>query len=139
MIEPGIKNTAGPAKSPAPSGPAIGQSSILDRDELMDRMGGDRELLVEIVDLFLSDCPKRLAELREAVERQDAAMIARIAHAVKGQVANLAGATAKAAALRLEQMGSEVNLTGARKELASLEGAIEQLKIALRALCSQAG
>ena len=131
----GAAHLGGPAIS---SSPQPKPSSILDRSELLERVGGDRELLVEIVELFSRDCPKQMAELSEAVACGDAAKVKRVAHAVKGQVGNLASATATAAALRLEMMGSEGNLAGAREELASLERAIEQLKMALTAICSEA-
>lgn len=139
MSETDFKETAPPARPAISSSPSTRQSNILDRDELLERMGGDRELLVEIVDLFLRDCPKQLAELSEAVAGGDAASVRRAAHTLKGLAGNLASADAAEAALRLERMGSEGNLTGAKEQLATLERAIEQLKIALTALCSEAG
>lgn len=139
MNETDCKGAAHPAPPAISSCASTGQSKILDRDELLERMGGDRELLVEIVDLFLCDCPKQLAELSDAVAREDAVSIRRVAHTLKGLAGNLASAAATEAALRLERMGSAGNLTGAREELASLERVIEQLKVALTAVRSEAG
>jgi two-component system, sensor histidine kinase and response regulator len=114
-----------------------GQNMIINRAELLARVGGDHEFLAEVVQLFLNDCPKQLAELSEAVSKQDAVKIQRLAHAVKGQVSNLASETATVAAMRLELMGKEGNIPGAREQLSLLEGSIEQLKIALTEICSQ--
>jgi two-component system sensor histidine kinase/response regulator len=126
------RRPGGPALTASASGDA--QESVLDRTELLERMGGDREILAEIVGLFLRGYPKQLAELNEAVARGDAVRIERAAHAFKGEVSNLASARATAAALRLELMGREGNLAGAKEGLADLERAVEQLKAALSAI-----
>jgi two-component system sensor histidine kinase/response regulator len=123
-----------PSEPASASASTDAQQSILDRTELLERMGGDREILAEIVGLFLRDCPKELAELSEAVARGDAVRIERAAHALKGEVSNLASAPATAAALRLELMGREGNLAGANEAFADLERAVEQLKVALTAI-----
>jgi two-component system sensor histidine kinase/response regulator len=131
------RRPGGPALSASASTDA--QESILDRTELLERMGGDREILAEIVGLFLRHCPKQLAELSEAVARGDALRIERAAHALKGEVSNLASAPATAAALRLELMGRDGNLAGAREGFADLERAVEQLKVALTAIGAEVG
>ncbi|MBI2928038.1 MAG: Hpt domain-containing protein [Verrucomicrobia bacterium] len=46
-------------------------------------------LLAELIDLFLTDTPLRLAELRQAVADQNPTRIAAIAHTLKGSCGNL--------------------------------------------------
>jgi two-component system, sensor histidine kinase and response regulator len=128
---------AGTPSQAAATSSAAGQGIIINRAELLERVGGDLELLAEVVQLFLNDCPKQLAALSEAVSQQDAVKIQRLAHAIKGQVSNLASEAATAAALRLESMGKDGNITGARQQLSLLEGTIEQLKAALTEICRQ--
>ncbi len=50
---------------------------------LSELLGGDREALAEIVDAFLDEGPKRLAELRRGAEQGDAALAGRAAHTLK--------------------------------------------------------
>ena len=40
----------------------------IDHDRLMERLGGDEELLLDVVRLFLDDCPVRLAAIKAAVD-----------------------------------------------------------------------
>jgi len=127
---------AGAALSAA-SLPGPQESSVLDRAELLERVGGDRELLAEVVELFLQDSAKQLCELKEAVADGDALRVCRTAHTIKGTVSNLASPLAVATALRLEEMGRGGNLAGAAEGLAALERVIEQLKEALTAVASQ--
>lgn len=82
-----------------PDGPVV-----WDQAAMMERLGDDAELMVEIVDLLLEDIPLRLAELRAATT-PDA--VRRAAHAIKGAVANVGGDAAAAAMLAVEHAAAQ--------------------------------
>jgi HPt (histidine-containing phosphotransfer) domain-containing protein len=96
--------------------------------------GGDRTLLREVVQLFLSNYPKQLEDLRQAVEGAEGLAVHRAAHAIKGALATLGAERALALARRLEAMGSANQLAGARDACRAFEGELEALKRSLRAL-----
>ena len=96
----------------------------------LTRVGGDMELLREIAVLFIEDCPRAVAELREAIERQDALKLENAAHALKGSVANFGAQAAVDAAFRLEQMGR-------RGDLAESAAALGILERALATVCAE--
>jgi HPt (histidine-containing phosphotransfer) domain-containing protein len=98
--------------------------NALDRQMALSRVGGDKELLQEIASLFLEDCPRALAEIREAVACGDAARLENAAHALKGSVANFGARDAVAAAFRLEQMGRANEMSEAEAMLCTLESAL---------------
>ena len=50
---------------------------------LRDLVGGDRETLIDIIDAFLEEAPRRLVELRQGFERDDAELAGRAAHTLK--------------------------------------------------------
>lgn len=50
---------------------------------LYELLGEDREALAEIVDAFLDEAPRRLAELRRGVDELDAVLAGRAAHTLK--------------------------------------------------------
>jgi HPt (histidine-containing phosphotransfer) domain-containing protein len=50
---------------------------------LYELLGEDREALAEIVDAFLDEAPRRLAELRHGVDQNDSALAGRAAHTLK--------------------------------------------------------
>jgi CheY-like chemotaxis protein len=65
-------------------------------------VGGDRGLLAELVALFLGDSPRRLGDLRAAVESGDERAIHRGAHSLKAAVATFGGRRAQLLAAELE-------------------------------------
>jgi signal transduction histidine kinase/CheY-like chemotaxis protein len=107
MLEHGSEATL--AAAVAPPKPA----TAIDRDQLMARLGGDQELLVDVVRLFLSDCPQRLAAIKAAVDARDAEGIRTTAHALKGAAGNLAATRLFDAARTLERIGAEGRLDAA--------------------------
>jgi CheY-like chemotaxis protein len=83
------------AGDPAPRRPATrrkvdrGREASVDRDELMERLGDDRALFDDVINIFLDDCPRRLAAIKTAVDQADAAQIEETAHVLKGAAGNL--------------------------------------------------
>jgi len=101
----------------------------VDLNAALQVVGGDRELLRESVDLFLKeDCPRRLKELREGIEQQDAQAVRAGAHSIKGASLSFGGQVVGAMAQRLEQMGREGNLAGADMLLEKLEVELERFE-----------
>ena len=105
-----------------------------DRQEALERVGGDEELLKEIAELFVEDAPELIEKLRGAVAAGDAAGVETAAHSLKGSVANFGAEEAVAAALRLEQMGREGQLDGAPDAMENLEAEIAVVKDELEKL-----
>lgn len=58
---------------------------IFDRKTALEQMGGDEELMVELVELFLEDLPERLQEIEAALAAGDAEALSRAAHTLKGR------------------------------------------------------
>jgi PAS domain S-box-containing protein len=108
--------------------------SAVDAAQLLARLGGNRQLLQEIVAVFLDDCPRLLARVREAIGDGDARALTFAAHTLKGSVSNFNAARAAAAARTLEELGRSGRLTDAPTACATLEHSIEQLCAELMAL-----
>jgi HPt (histidine-containing phosphotransfer) domain-containing protein len=115
----------------------VAHSTILDREALLDRLGGDLELFQEITGLFREDCPKLLSEIRSAVSEDNPPALERAAHTLKGCVANFGAAAAYEAALKLEQMGRARELGGAAGACQTLEAEIARFELALEALARE--
>jgi two-component system sensor histidine kinase/response regulator len=66
--------------------------------------------LREIVQIFLEESPKQLADLKRAVIEGNAELVERTAHGLKGELSYLGMPTVSQRAHVLEQMGRECNL-----------------------------
>jgi two-component system sensor histidine kinase/response regulator len=108
-----------------------GAGPVLDREEALIRVGGDRQLLQELVEVFREECPVMMGEIRNAIQTGDAGKLKRMAHSLKSAVGTLGGKAAFELALRMEAMGREGDLGQAGATLPVLEQAIHQLQNAL--------
>jgi CheY-like chemotaxis protein len=113
--------------------PADGSEAAFDPAVALARVGDDRALLKELIGLFLGECPRWLAAIREAIRQGDAGELRRAAHSIKGTVGTFGARAAFEAAQRLEAMGRDGNLAGAAEAADALEEAVRRLQPALAA------
>jgi HPt (histidine-containing phosphotransfer) domain-containing protein len=109
------------------------ETAVLDTEALLARLGGDRKLLSGLVEIFLSDSPKRLRTLRQAIEGKTPEALRQAAHALKGSLSNFGAAAAAAAAKKLETLGRAGTVEGATEILPILESEVERVKKAVSA------
>jgi HPt (histidine-containing phosphotransfer) domain-containing protein len=110
---------------------------MFDRQAVLDRLGGDEQLLGEIAGLFLEDCPRLVQSMREAVAAADAPNLQLAAHTLKGSLSYLGGCRICEAARRLESIGADADLTGAPEALQALADQTDGLLSALTELVAQ--
>jgi CheY-like chemotaxis protein len=114
-------------------------AALLDEVEALARVGGDRDLLVELAEVFLEECPGLMKAVEGAVASGDPARVKAAAHSLKGAVDNFAARDAFEAALRLEMLGRDGNLSGIHEAWSTLQREIERLKPALAGLGAKVG
>ena len=110
------------------------QLQQLDESLALSRVGGDRDLLREVVDLFLNDYPDVLEKIRAAVSTRDASALEQYAHSLKGSVSTFGAKWAFDAALALERKGRNGDLSGIEEGLGQLEYALCTLRPDLETL-----
>jgi signal transduction histidine kinase/CheY-like chemotaxis protein/HPt (histidine-containing phosphotransfer) domain-containing protein len=110
------------------------RKEVLDRDKALETVGGDVQLLQELVRIYCSECPRWLAEIRAAISQQDSARLRRAAHTLRGSLDTLGAASASAAAMRLEAMGRTGDLTESEAAYMLLAKDLECLQPALLSL-----
>lgn len=138
-LEQTLAELIGPSNPPKNAEPQADEAgSVIDLSALLAGVDGDRQLLRELVRLFLADYPQRLAEIKEAIHHGDAGALGRAAHALKGAVGNFEKNNAFVAAQHLETMGKEGDLHTADEALVTLESKLATLDKHLRKLNSSA-
>jgi CheY-like chemotaxis protein len=112
---------------------------IFNSEETLERVGGDRTLLREMVGVFSEDYPQTLSAIQHAVTEGDAGKLYRAAHFLKGSVGNFGARGAYDTAIKLELMGKNNDLTGAADLLNFLRKEVERLRQALEAFVPKGG
>ncbi len=108
------------------------QPPAFERDAVLERLGGDSQLLSEVIQRFLVDCPLRLAAIKSAVETRNADALCREAHALKGAAGNLSAVTLFETAEILEQLGREQRFDAAEAACRKLSDEATHVLDALR-------
>ena len=98
---------------------------------VLDRVGGDMDLLREITAIFLDEYPALLSEIRSAVQTGNPVLLETAAHTLKGSVANFGAEDATQAAYALEKAGRQREMQGTGVGLAVLETEFARLRPAL--------
>lgn len=80
---------------------------ILDVEELKAQVAFDNELLIELIDLYLSERVKQSAEMEAALASRDYPALARVAHTIKGSLGSLHATAARATSQGLELAARE--------------------------------
>jgi len=106
---------------------------VLDEALLMSRVDNDAQLLKDLVDLFLTECPRLLDEIRAGLDKKEAKTAERGAQ-LRGAAANLAAKSTSEAALKVERLAAAGDLAQTESGLQELEYELERLKPALLAV-----
>ncbi|HEX7312667.1 MAG TPA: Hpt domain-containing protein [Pyrinomonadaceae bacterium] len=82
---------------------------------------GEPDLIVELIDLYTEDAPRRLAAIRSAWAARDLAALRRAAHGLKGSSASLGARQVEMLCDKLERSSGEELLQGGEMLLTRLE------------------
>jgi two-component system, sensor histidine kinase and response regulator len=99
--------------------------------DAFDLVAGDRDLFLEIVNVFLDDYPRELTFAREAIAQRSPLELQQHAHHLKGSVCAFGSGPAVKIAAQLEEIGRAGDFEAAPEKLMELERAIERLRAAL--------
>ena len=103
----------------------------------LEQVGGDRELLIELIELFVGACSSMLRNLEEAVATADPDAIQQAAHLFKGSFAQFGAFYAADLCGRLESMGRQGDVDGALSLLPALREETERVLACLEAFVEE--
>lgn len=114
--------------------PSASELPVFDPEEFQAQVAHDRELLVEIIDLFLEDRPDQINEMRTALAAGDYNRLSRAAHTIKGSLGSLHALQARAHVQDLETAAQNREEQVCRFSLAQLEHDLDILEPQLLSL-----
>jgi HPt (histidine-containing phosphotransfer) domain-containing protein len=106
---------------------------IWDRPSALDRLGGDEDLLQELLGMLLAQMAEMIPKLAQAIQQGDADSLERTAHSLKGAAASLSAERFRQTANELEMMGHARDLSQAQRALNRLEQEARLLRETLEA------
>jgi HPt (histidine-containing phosphotransfer) domain-containing protein len=115
----------------------VSASAVMDKNILLNAFDGDWDFLKEVVDVFLSDYPRLIDDLRRAHRQSDSDSLMRTAHSLKGILKNFQAEPAAEAAFVLEKQGNSDNFDGVPGNIEDLAAKIAEVDKALRAILDQ--
>ncbi len=98
---------------------------------------GDPELLVDLIQMYLSDSPQKLAEISEGLATQDYERVEKAAHSLKGSAGNLGAYLVQHDCEQLQIASRQHELESVRSSVEELQDHFQQAEVALQQLLEQ--
>jgi HPt (histidine-containing phosphotransfer) domain-containing protein len=103
-------------------------NSIIDYASALERIGGDREFLDELLGIYQEEFDLNVGSLDLALQAQDFTAIQEIGHSLKGSSANLSLIQLRDQAYLIETAGRESDLALAKRSAEELKKEYRRLK-----------
>jgi CheY-like chemotaxis protein/HPt (histidine-containing phosphotransfer) domain-containing protein len=117
--------------TPAPANPETPELPPFDRDDLLERLGGNEALLPKFVGMFVNSIDEPLQRLKAAVACGNHDDIHRMAHTIKGSAANIGAPRVMNAATLLDEIAKSGELQDSPRQLACLESECDLFRSAV--------
>jgi CheY-like chemotaxis protein len=109
------------ASAAANRGSGACSEATIDLKLALDRLDNDHELLCDVIDIFMTECPKSLAQIEVALGEEDGQKIQQLAHRFKGSAGSLA-------AQRAMSLGAGIEAAARARDIEKAERLFAQLK-----------
>ncbi len=99
----------------------------IDLEEFLERVQDDKELLLELLDIFTEDYQEKRVLLQEAVDSNNCEEVKSIAHSLKGASGNISAKALREVFIKLEIMGEGNDISAAGDLWSELDKGYEDL------------
>ncbi len=86
------------------------KKEVLDIEEVMERVQDDRELFMELLEIFQEDYAEKRKQLDGLIAQNDLAQIRDVAHSIKGASGNISAKSIEASCEIIERAAEEGNM-----------------------------
>lgn len=112
---------------------------VLDRALILDRLGGDEEIFLMMVDLYLQDVDNTASALAVALESGEVETLMREAHTIKGLLATFSDDSGAAKAFEIERQAKHGDISGLLPAVAAVQQRLLEVAAVLRREVGGAG
>lgn len=114
-------------------------SEIIDLKDALERVQDDKELLLELFDIFCEDFPPKRGKIWASFEKGDCAGFQMIAHGFKGATGNISAHQMHETCTELDRIGKACNIAAAKPLLEVLDRQFTELKVEIARLKKEFG
>ena len=104
-------------------------TEIIDLKDALERVQDDKELLLELFDIFTEDFVGKYAALKEACAKGDCASFQMLAHGLKGATGNISARRMHENCIELDQKGKSCDISGMGPNVDLLGRQFEEFKV----------
>ena len=124
------KRTAFQEESPVKKTEEDGQAPppVFDREGLLERLAGDEDMLLQVLETFLQDAERLVADLTAAAQAPDAESLSKAAHALKGAAGSTGAMRLMHIAKQIEEPARKGQIQEAAKLAASLPEELDRFR-----------
>src|SRR5262245_21513723 len=115
--------------------PMAAETVVLDLDAALKRLGGDRNILVELAKVFSEDSPGLLDAIHQGIQQARYSDAGRAVHSLRGLAANFSAARLMFRLRELEAVLAQDEREGSLTLIAAVREEKRQLQDALNAYC----
>ena len=106
---------------------------VLNRELILERLGGDEEILAVMIDMYLQDLDGYINNLGAALAAGEKTTLQREAHTIKGLFATFADEAGTQAAYSIEKLAKEGLLDGLAEPVAAVQARLRAVGAVLKA------
>lgn len=108
---------------------------VINKEQFIDSFQYfDKEIVLEIIDIFIDEYPERIENLEISINNKDFPQLKFHAHSIKGVIANFAAPEAQELARQLENKGSSEDIEGTTELFEELKRMTENMLVELEGL-----
>lgn len=104
---------------------------VFNQEQLLSSCGEDDELASQVAMVFLTDIPRQLVNLDQAITSGEAKTAERVMHSVKGAAATVGGEALRTYAFECEQLAHAGSLDELAARLPEIQAQFNKLRDAL--------
>ena len=104
------------------------EEKVVDLEDVLERVQDDRELLLELFEIFESDYIEKRKTLDQLIKNNQYEHIRDIAHSMKGAAGNISAKALFSSCAKIEKIAGENNLTDIQVILPILDQQFVQLQ-----------
>lgn len=103
-------------------------AAIIEIKDVLRRLQDDKQLLIELVTIFLDGAPEGFEKVQQLIDQGDFSALSDAAHSLKGAAANIGAQKLAKSFLKIEEAAKQKEIRGAHEAFENASNELNELK-----------